>query len=237
MGKSKEVPTVLISFLKKVTLETVGFASAAIALKVLLFFINKYNKIFKLPWIINKYGYFQKHVQNTPEDHFYTLFKKISELATEMPSLRTPVSLFQNDSLMNDEADDDKLSVQSEEENVEKVPKPSKVSTDVYLYRTSKKERIFEPPNTDKNKQESASAWGDFIALDDNESVVDKKKMPSRFFGSVNRESDNHKTKKVIDKSIKSAVQYKPLKVKRLQGNESRSKATKPPKVKKKGCK
>ncbi|XP_008212584.1 uncharacterized protein LOC100679008 [Nasonia vitripennis] len=218
MAKNKDIPVILLSFLKRVTLETIGFASAAIGLK--------------------------KDVKDTADNYFFTLLEKVSELSSDLSRSKTPVALFQENTQVDDE--ENKIQVKDEpmEEDIKKDAKPHTVSTDVYLYRTSKKERVFQPANASKEKPNIDKSWCDYIALDNDGFNLDERpaKVPLRFFESVNSDKcNNSDSDKVQRKTTKKRtgeshdrVSYKPLKVKRLKGNESRTKAIRPPKVKKK---
>ncbi|XP_058808886.1 uncharacterized protein LOC131674307 [Phymastichus coffea] len=216
MAKNKNIPVVLIPFLKDISLETIGYTCAAISLK--------------------------KDAEST-DNYFYELYKKISELSAELPKPKTLVSLFHNESILEDNGN--QMRIETIEEDVI-ATKPITVSTDVYLCRTSKKERAFVPNYSSHSKPNFENKWTDFIALNDEKNYVDQKKVPSRFFGSLVSDSDKnehnndriqyYKRKKTLSDSDEPSakVSYKPLKVKRLQGDQSRKKATKKPKVKRK---
>lgn len=182
----------------------------------------------------------QKDAENV-DNYFHELYKKVSELSAGLPKSKTPALLFQNESIMEDNKN------QSSVEKMEQVT----VSTDVYLYRVSKKKRVFEPDPSLHSKPNNEMKWTDFIALSDEKcEVVDQKNVPLRFFESLATNGNNddsntdssiqyHKRKKALGESSdgdeqSTNVTYKPLKVKRFKGNESRKKVVKKPKVKKK---
>lgn len=102
------------------------------------------------------------------------------------------------------------------------------VSKSVYKYRTSRKERVFVPPtDTDTffntNTREDNDSSADFIAINDDTNITE---VSGRYVNIS-------KTNKIIKKgNIKST--YLPLKVKRIQGNSVRLKATKISKSQKK---
>lgn len=186
----------------------------------------------------------QKDVKDTADNYFFTLLEKVSELSSELSRSKTPIALFQENTLMDDEENKIKEKDQPMEEDIKEDAKPCTVSTDVYLYRTSKKERVFQPANASKVKPNIDKSWSDYIPLDNDGYNLDEKpaKVPLRFFESVkSNDCSNSDSKKVQNKTTKKRtgesddrVSYKPLKVKRLKGNESRTKVTRPPKVKKK---
>lgn len=178
------------------------------------------------------------------------MFEKLTELSLELQSLKTPVRLFQDQTLADGEVSDEVCEQRMEEDSRE-VAKPCTVSTDVYLYRTSMKDRAFAPPISSEDHKSAHKTGSDFISLNEDTFVFDTKKVPSRFFESTIPDSNNqnnssseilYKTsEKVMGESDKTSVQsagskisYEPLKVKRLQGNALRLKATKSSKVKKK---
>lgn len=185
---------------------------------------------------------FQKDVKDSADNYFFTLFEKVSELSLELSRSKTPIALFQESTQIDEEELKNQVKNEPIDEDIKRDAKTHIVSTDVYLYRTSKKERVFQPANASKEKPNIDKSWCDFIALDNDGFNLDEKtaKIPLRFFESVN--SDNFdNSDKVLNKTTKKRkgdsddkVSYKPLKVKRLRGNESRTKVTRSPKVKKK---
>ncbi|XP_011506054.1 PREDICTED: ribonuclease P protein subunit p38-like [Ceratosolen solmsi marchali] len=239
MAELKGVPTLLISFLKIVTLDTIGFASAAVALK--------------------------KQVQTSPDDYFYSLFEKISELSLEFVNLKRPVRLFEENLPV-----DELIPKQTQKQKTNKDDNESEFDN-VFLIRKSKKERVFIPP-TSKMKKETEKVDLNFIPLSDDKQFVHNEKMPSRFFeapilgnpksdkpSNSEKNSDNEgsndsdnvvsnnsnnevsqrkggkrKLKRTTEHVNQDKVIYQPLKVKRVQGNEFRSKATKLSKQKRK---
>lgn len=109
----------------------------------------------------------------------------------------------------------------SSEEN--KAPETCfSVSTNVYKYRSKRNERIFVPPTAKKETLDTTENLGDFISIgkDDSNPFIPKSMIPrknQRYIDIDVTELENTKTK----------ATYLPLKVKRIQGNNNRVKATK----------
>lgn len=137
--------------------------------------------------------FFKKFIQSSKEN-LKELQDRVEVLYKELPMQKLSKNLFTNvlepKPLRNDHRETEKLSCH------------------VYLYRSSKKKRVFQPPMSNLEAK-----WDDFISLGNDKDFFDKAKLHKRFF-----EVEDH---------------YTPLKVKRIQGNPFRSKAAKVPKAKK----
>ncbi|KAJ8681015.1 hypothetical protein QAD02_016802 [Eretmocerus hayati] len=209
MAQKKDVPVLLIAFLKKLTLDLVGFASASFGLR--------------------------KFVSESEENLFYPLFKKIEALSEDIPKRKTAVALFQNEALKN-ESDVELEELQNSDVDMKEVPDQSPPA-DIYLYRSSRQERIFKPVNLMREQCTNQNSGNDFIALSDDKYAPDKVKLPTRFFEVAHNVTDgdmSHKSQKLKYGNSETSVVYQPLRVKRMQGNESRTKATRPSKAKRK---
>ncbi|XP_014210911.1 ribonuclease P protein subunit p38-like, partial [Copidosoma floridanum] len=138
MAKSKSIPILIVPFLKKVTLETIGFSCAAIGIK--------------------------NCVKSTSNNYFNALYQKVKEISLEFTPSTTIESVenkpldepskVQDASVTNVDAKNH----QDMEVDVQDNTKLSTVSTNVYLYRESKDKRIFNPMSISKdlNKKEEA---------------------------------------------------------------------------------
>lgn len=129
---------------------------------------------------------------------------------------------------------DNKISIENESQ-VSLEPIKSTVSADVYMYRSSRKERSFVPPSTKENSTNKPSVkemeQDDFISLTSyNVDEFDKTIKKNRRYTYIPK-NKNSKKRKIDNRSAN--VTYLPLKVKRLQGNVNRIKATKVSKHKK----
>lgn len=138
-----------------------------------------------------------------------------------------------SDETISDEKHD-KISVEDESE-ISLEPIKFAVSTDVYMYRSSRKERSFVPPSTKENSTNKPIVeemeQEDFISLTKyNVDEFDTKKRNIRYT-HIHKNKNSNKRKMHNKKSTN--VTYLPLKVKRLQGNVNRIKATKVSKHKK----
>ncbi|XP_015109047.1 ribonuclease P protein subunit p38 [Diachasma alloeum] len=218
MCQNKNLPVILVPFLKSSTSQRLGFASAALGLRK--------------SWIEDR------------TSDFYKLHANISSLAEELPKTKNPMQLFDDD---DDDDDEEKIPLETKNQPTAIF----KLSTSVYLHRKSVNERAFVPPEPQKPPKNPEKVSDEFISLGDDvdmeefnekaaeiskrERYIDihepkpkkLKKNPGRF----ENEMKSHKSKDAIkrDETI-----YCPLKVKRVQGNSQRLKATKTPKMKKK---
>ncbi|XP_012145680.1 uncharacterized protein LOC100879287 [Megachile rotundata] len=204
MAQNSKIPLLLLPQLKTITLSTIGFACAACALK--------------------------NDVKESPDHHFYPLYQTIHNIFKDMPSPKNTFKLIErinySEKSESYETDDSSNEMESQMES-SKTAKYT-LSTDVYMYRSSRKERAFVPPIATENSK--AADTSDFISLgnDDveNDTYVEKN---SRYMNIHKRKnSENQEQQNSED------VTYFPLKVKRIQGNPNRVKATKAAKQKKK---
>lgn len=146
-----------------------------------------------------------------------------------------------------------------EEEKAPANP-PFTLPTSIYKYRSSRKQRSFVPPSLTDEIVDNQNELGDFIPIGKDDEEVEtgkpifsgknrryvdihakdpKKSTEKRpgsdefiAFGSMNDEASPPEPK-----TRKTNSTYVPLKVKRIQGNNNRVKATKAPKQKKKVAK
>jgi hypothetical protein len=180
----------------------------------------------------------------TPEDYFYALFKKVCKLSENLSN---------DASIKNINSETDS---KTNKEVVEKViettysERHQAVNLEVsFLHRKSVKERVFVPPPSIRN-QETQKIDLNFISIY-KEEFGSNIPIPMKFhkIKDINNDcprntiqqpefqacsSDSFDNRKRIYVNIdKCSTSYKPLKVKRVQGNEFRTKATKLSKSKK----
>lgn len=153
------------------------------------------------------------------------------------------VDLFKDQSLMNDTKEDE-INFKNIQEDSKEVEKPFVLSTDVYLYRKSKTERVFKCSN-EIEENEPLMETSDFIPLGDIDFDVTNQQTPlvisdKRNFKIIKNKNNNGKELQSKNNKVSSVLSndnkeckngkehYKPLKVKRLQGNPLRTKRTKP---------
>lgn len=235
MAQAKKIPIVLLPSLKSHTLENIGFASSALALKNEVLIAGHY---------------------------FYALYENVLCISKNYPpgqSLQLLASdKFSDNSISKHSKIDNSSCIENTlNENKDFIP-----PTNVYKYRTSCKERAFIPPST-AERLNDVQKTNDFISLDndfvplcndmdisDSESVEHTRK--TRYFKPClkkDSESTNLLNKRNCDMNKKVAssgtsgnvkmerkkgknfkgndVTYLPLKIKRLRGNTNRIKATK----------
>ncbi|KAF7996974.1 hypothetical protein HCN44_005251 [Aphidius gifuensis] len=219
MGQKKNIPVLLVPFLKSVTLSKINFACAAVGLK--------------------------KTIESDGNSHFHKLHEKILEYAVGF-TIKKETNSFE-DSLVNEDCDTTDDDKKSEIVTKKIVPEPFKLSTNIYNYRSTKKERIFVPPSDDVSQLEQDESCNDFISLssytvpenlNDNltqskikKRYIDLHNDPSETknnngFVSFNMDTDENNSKNKNNSSNKTNL-YVPLKVKKMQGNLKRTKATK----------
>lgn len=214
MALNKKVPILMFPKLKTVTLNTIGFATAACALK--------------------------KFVMDSPDHHFYPLYTAICDIFKDIPLPKNKMQLFKDEApepTISDEEDN----MSTEEESHIPSPEPPKftLSTDVYMYRSSCKERAFVPPGATESSTGEQPAVkrtepDNFISLSkyDTDEYDYNIKKGMRYIDTNEDKYSKERKRKVNNTPIN--VTYLPLKVKRLQGNPNRVKATKISKQKKK---
>lgn len=149
------------------------------------------------------------------------------------------------DSLVNEDCDTTTDNNKTSEVVTKKiVPEPFKLSTNIYNYRSTKKERIFVPPsalNDDVSQLEQDESCNDFISLS-NYTVPDnfddnlmQSKINKRYIDLHGNKKHNNSRNDPISISERNNNNntsnktnlYVPLKVKKIQENLKRSKATK----------
>ncbi|XP_043514031.1 uncharacterized protein LOC122530799 isoform X2 [Frieseomelitta varia] len=212
MAQNKKVPVLLLPKLKTVTLKSIGFASAACALKNV--------------------------VIDSTDHYFHPLYITICDIFKDVPLPSNRLQLFKDTGLSEEtisDEKDNKISVENESQ-VSLEPIKFTVSADVYMYRSSRKERSFVPPSTKENSTnkpivEETMEQNDFISLTKyNVDELDTSIKKNTRYTHIPK-NKNSKKRKIGN--ISANVKYLPLKVKRLQGNVNRIKATKVSKHKK----
>ncbi|KAH0564118.1 ribonuclease P protein subunit p38-like [Cotesia glomerata] len=198
MGQNKNIPVVLLSGLKKICLEKIGFASLTIGLKKSEAELNS---------------------------HFYKLYEKISHLSQSLPAPKSPKELFPSDKFESEPVP----SPESEPETPKIQSKPFNPSS-VYKYRSSTSERVFQPPEFRAEEEFISLAH---IAEDKNDHAPKKRYMDLPKNNSSDKKDKLMDQEEAEPEKIKLTV-YQPLKVKQIQKNPKRLKATKVPKPKKK---
>lgn len=190
---------------------------------------------------------------------FHALYKSVAEISNDFKPPKCALQLFKSD-----EISDESAICIAENANTDCDPtisKPEKsvtIFTDVYKYRSCRKERAFIPPTVNESPQVSQTRSDEFIALSNDPEFADDENYTkiSKNARYVNickeKESESETTEKngkqLIDNSVnslkyaknsvlkkcKNDVTYLPLKIKRVRGNDHREKATKFTKKKKK---
>ncbi|XP_043276327.1 uncharacterized protein [Venturia canescens] len=199
MAQKNNVPILLVPFLKKVSLENMGFASVAMALK--------------------------REILDTTSE--------FNNIHHEIVKFTEPILVPENITPIEDSStaiNTENVEIPAEEKSVSNVC--FSLSTTVYKYRNNRTERIFVPPKANKDIMDNGENWGDFIAIgkDDTELCTPKPLI----FRKNQRYMDIDVTKVENKNKKKKSSTYLPLKVKRIQGNNNRVKATKSSKSKKK---
>ncbi|XP_076653686.1 uncharacterized protein LOC143359565 [Halictus rubicundus] len=214
MAQNKKIPIVILPNFKTTVLNAIGFASAACALKHI--------------------------VAKSPEHHFHQLYTKICDVFKDIPLPKNSLQLFKNSEEPLDEtiAEEGMISLENEPEVDASESIKFTLSTDVYKYRSSRKERAFIPPNatiSSNNKSTTQQTeTNDFISLSnyDSDEYDTSIKKHMRYI-NIHKNTNNRRKDYNLNKNVAN-ITYLPLKVKRLQGNSNRVKATKVSKQKKK---
>lgn len=177
---------------------------------------------------------------NSTDHHFHPLYTTICDIFKDVPLPQNRLQLFKDIETLEQITSDkeDKRSVENES-RVSSEPIKHTVSTNVYMYRSSRKERAFIPPSITESstnepiaKQEKQDNFISLANYDSDEFDTSIKKH-SRYI-NIHEDQYPTKQKKFPGGTNKSAnVKYLPLKVKRLQGNVNRAKAAKVSKYKK----
>ncbi|XP_029044091.2 uncharacterized protein LOC114876588 [Osmia bicornis bicornis] len=213
MAQNNKIPLLLLPELKTITLNTIGFASAACA---------------------------PKNIVKESQDHyFYPLHQMIHDIFKDVSLPKKTFKLFEQLSCSEESEsyETDDMSTEPESQLEPSESNKFTLSTDVYMYRSSRNERAFVPPTAiETPTSESVTKAidsNDFIAVSGNDDEYTHVKKHSRYINI--RKDKNWKQRKQQTKvNDGENVTYFPLKVKRIQGNPNRVKATKVSKQKKK---
>ncbi|XP_017788016.1 PREDICTED: uncharacterized protein LOC108570638 [Habropoda laboriosa] len=214
MAQNKKVPILMFPKLKTVTLNTIGFATAACALKNL--------------------------VMDSPDHHFHPLYMTIYDIFKDIPLPKNTLQLFKDieSSEQTILYKEDKISIEDESEIAPSEPVKFTLSTNVYMYRSSCKERAFVPPSATEGSTSEPiiekMEHEDFISISKySTDEYDRSIKKGTRYTNANESKNSKKRGNNVNKTSTN-VTYLPLKVKRLQGNANRVKATKISKTKEK---
>ncbi|XP_032675150.1 uncharacterized protein LOC116845977 [Odontomachus brunneus] len=242
MAQNKKVPILLLPVLKTVSLQTIGFATAALALKY--------------------------DVMQSSDNAFHALYKLVVEVFKDFKPPKCSLQLFKPDKTCEESTMHKTKTINmncDSNSNISQSQRSVIISKDIYRYRSSRKERAFVPPIVNKNFQLSQAMSDeltvynndfdyvnntDFISiLEDNKHTnifkekesqsknteADKAKSPHNESKLITNNTDlsNHK-KDHVSRKRKNNVTYLSLKVKCIQGSSNRIKATKIVKKRKK---
>ncbi|XP_051167231.1 uncharacterized protein LOC127285322 [Leptopilina boulardi] len=176
MCENDNIPIILVPGLKIISLETIGFKTAAFAIK--------------------------SEAQKSKNENLSCLHKKIFELSSEFEQLK-----LSNPLPLEVISTCEKTAGEISADFPKKIDTPVTVLTNIYLHRSSNEERVFIPEEENKDCSLSFNKWTDYIPLGNDEDSEPKKLCNKRYTTS-------------------NAV-YIPVKMKRMQGNNNRIKATK----------
>lgn len=175
------------------------------------------------------------------------------DISKNYPASRQSLQIFPPDEALDCTISDvSEVNNSVPKENTSEVNKVSIPDENVYKFRSSRKERIFIPPNAVCNTNNIQEESTDFISIanvsfNDNDNDNDKdvsSLQTTRYFNlspEKNNKSNNVKRKRKNDTNIAERnsekkydnnIMYLPLKIKQLRGNSNRTKATKIPKNK-----
>ncbi|XP_014475256.1 PREDICTED: uncharacterized protein LOC106744753 [Dinoponera quadriceps] len=239
MAQNKKVPVLLLPVLKTVTLQTIGFATAAFALK--------------------------HDVMQSSDNAFHALYQLVAEVFKDFEPPKCSLQLFKSDetheeSTMHEVKTNANCDPNS---NISKSEKSDVVVTDIYRYRSSRKERAFVPPTRNKDCQvPQAMSDGlvvynndldyvdsrNFINISENkedtnicekesqskDAEEDEIKISLNEPKLITNSTDSWKHVDHISRKRRNSATYLSLKVKCIQGNNNRIKATKIVKKKRK---
>ncbi|XP_011874114.1 PREDICTED: uncharacterized protein LOC105565478 [Vollenhovia emeryi] len=232
MARNKKIPVLLLPILKTVTLEKIGFATAAFALK--------------------------QEVKQCSNNVCHPLYKSIAEAFEDLESQECLLRFKSDETSDNTMREVKTIRVDcNTDPKISKPEKPVTVFTDVYKYRVSRDTRVFVPP-TAKESSEVSQGLDDFIALDSDPEPIDNKYFKStlkrkRYVNIGNEDKHTKESEdaernlflkklKLINNNAESMKHtkgntlkthgndeptYLSLKLKRIQGNDKRAKATK----------
>lgn len=167
------------------------------------------------------------------DHHFHPLYVTIYDIFKDIPLPKNRLQLFQDietsEQITLDE--ENKIDVQNELQIDSSEQNKFTISTDVYLYRSSRKERVFIPPKSKENStQESKDTeQNDFISVTnyDSDEFDTNIKKNTRYINICEKKHSKNRKDFTKINNVTSNIKYLPLKVKRLQGNINRIKSTK----------
>lgn len=196
---------------------------------------------------------------------FHALYELVAEIFNDLEPSKCSLQLFKSDEISEESAMCEAESTSTDcDPTISKPERSVTIFTDVYKYRSSRKERAFVPPTVNKSPQDSQTRSDEFIALSNDPDSADDENVTkilknTRYVNICKEEeSESESTEKyskqssneskLIDNNInslkhvknpmlkkrKNDVTYLSLKIKRIRGNDHREKATKFTKRKKK---
>ncbi|XP_011136734.2 uncharacterized protein LOC105181569 [Harpegnathos saltator] len=244
MAQNKKVPVLLLPVLKTITLQTIGFATAALALK--------------------------RDVMQSSDNVFHALYKLVAEVFKDFEPPKCSLQLFRPDETCESTMHEVKT-INANCDTNSNISKPVRsviAPTDVYRYRSSRKDRTFVPPTVSWKNVQISQAMSNELTVYNNDldyandtsfrnisenkkhaniceeedrcknTGEDKAKLPLAGSKLMTDNTDLPKHVPFSEDSIsgrrKNSVTYLSLKVKCVQGNNNRIKATKAVKKKKK---
>lgn len=196
---------------------------------------------------------------------FHTLYKLVAEIFKDFESPKCSLQLFKSDKTYEENAMHKVKTISANcdpNSNISQSEKPI-MCTDIYKYRSSRKERVFVPPARNKNSKVSQETSDGFTVYNNDfdyvnntnfmntledkkyiniyeegesqfKSAENKNKSPLTEFKFITDNIDlSKRTEDHISKKRINDVIYLPLKVKCIQGSNNRIKATKIVKKKK----
>ncbi|KAL6264778.1 hypothetical protein P5V15_004876 [Pogonomyrmex californicus] len=229
MAMNKKIPVILLPTLKIVTLEKLGFATTAFALK--------------------------QEVMQCPDNVCHLLYKSIAKASEDF---ELPECLLKPDEISDKKIICEPKITDMDCDPIPSISKPEipiTVFTTVYKYRSLKNKRAFIPPTinqtslTEIPSDEFIALSNDFVSINDKNSIKtlknkryvdiseDEKNIEEKQLSSesklINTDTNSKHVKKHKLKEYQTnEPNYLPLKIKRIQGNNKRTKATKFPKKK-----
>lgn len=197
------------------------------------------------------------------DNAFHALYKQVLEVFKDFEPPKCPLRLFNEETSEESEMCETKVTTGTDwdptpQSSTSKPEKSGTVFTDLYRYRSSREERAFIPPSSNKDSKVTQASTDEFIALSDDVDNFkphipkNKRYMDIHKDASKNVEKNSNKSydgSKLVNDDMelsectgnfimprkhKSDITYMSLKVKRIRGNDNRLKATKVVKKKKK---
>lgn len=196
------------------------------------------------------------------DNAFHALYESVAKIFQDFTPSKCSLQLFRPDEA-SDESAMCKVKMTNVNydpmTNISKMEKP--VFTDVYKYRCSRNERAFVPPAIKNGSLISQTSSDEFIALSNNSDLINNKdfinvskneryvktpkgkdeyenaKKTTRSESTLidnNTDSGKHTGNDMSKKRKGNNITYLSLKIKRVQGNSNRIKATKFSKKRKK---